>query len=82
VPTLVDLLEPADKRPQTFVRGIDTLDPARGGFVAPPCGAAPLPEGASCFDTRRPGNGNGGHVYGTDLPANEKADLLAYLLTF
>jgi hypothetical protein len=28
-----------------------------------------------------PGNGNGGHVYGTDLPAAEKADLLAYLLT-
>jgi mono/diheme cytochrome c family protein len=82
VPTLADLLEPADKRPQTFVRGIDTLDPVRGGFVAPPCGSAPLPEGASCFDTRRPGNGNGGHLYGTDLPANEKSDLLAYLLTF
>ena len=82
VPTLADLLEPADKRPQTFVRGIDTLDPARGGFVAPPCGSAPPPEGAACFDTRRPGNGNGGHLYGTDLPANEKSDLLAYLLTF
>jgi hypothetical protein len=82
VPTLADLLEPPEKRPQTFVRGIDMLDANRGGFVAPPCGSDPLPAGAVCFDTRRPGNGNGGHLYGTDLPANEKADLLAYLLTF
>jgi mono/diheme cytochrome c family protein len=82
VPTLADLLEPPEKRPQTFVRGIDTVDAARGGFVAPPCGSAPLPDGAFCFDTRAPGNGNGGHLYGTDLGANEKSDLLAYLLTF
>jgi hypothetical protein len=29
-----------------------------------------------------PGNGSDGHAYGVDLPEAEKADLLAYLLTF
>jgi mono/diheme cytochrome c family protein len=82
VPTLADLLEPPDKRPERFVRGIDMLDASRGGFVAPSCDSAPVPAGAFCFDTRLPGNGKGGHLYGTDLPANEKSDLLAYLLTF
>jgi mono/diheme cytochrome c family protein len=82
VPTLADLLEPPEKRPQTFVRGMDTLDTNRGGFVAPPCGSAPIPAGTFCFDTRQSGNGNGGHRYGIDLPANEKSDVLAYLLTF
>ena len=68
-------------RRRSFAASIRSIA-SRGGFVAPPCGSAPLPEGAFCFDTRRPGNGNGGHLYGTDLPANEKSDLLAYLLTF
>jgi len=82
VPTLADLLEPPEKRPKDFIRGIDTLDPHRGGFVAPPCNSVPLSAGAFCFDTNRPGNGNDGHLYGTDLSATEKSDLLAYLLTF
>ena len=58
------------------------LDASRGGFVAPPCDPRAATGGAFCFDTRLPGNGKGGHLYGTDLPANEKSDLLAYLLTF
>jgi hypothetical protein len=29
-----------------------------------------------------PGNGNGGHIYGTTLSATDKDDLIAYLLTF
>lgn len=83
VPTLADLLEPPERRPQTFLRGGDVVDTARGGFQAPPCDpSAPPPPGRICFDTRLPGNGNGGHVYGADLPSAEKADLLAYLLTF
>jgi len=35
-----------------------------------------------CYDTTIAGNGNGGHLYGVDLPADQKSDLLAYLLTF
>jgi processive rubber oxygenase RoxA-like protein len=81
-PTLADLLEPPSRRPVAFVRGGDVLDPARGGFVAPPCDPRSPPPLAFCFDTRQPGNGNGGHRYGTDMPDAAKADLLAYLLTF
>ena len=83
VPTLADLLEPPERRPQTFLRGGDVLDTARGGFVAPPCEpSTPAPPGRICFDTLPPGNGNGGHLYGTELSSAEKSDLLAYLLTF
>jgi hypothetical protein len=82
VPTLADLLEPPERRPVAFLRGSDVVDGARGGFVAPPCDPATPTADGFCFDTRRPGNGNGGHRYGTDLPAAAKADLLAYLLTF
>jgi hypothetical protein len=83
VPTLADLLEEPERRPQTFLRGGDVVDAARGGFVAPPCDPSKAaPPGQICFDTRLPGNSNDGHRYGTDLPSAEKADLLAYLLTF
>jgi mono/diheme cytochrome c family protein len=82
VPTLADLLEPPERRPQTFLRRGDLLDSERGGFVAPPCDPGASVTGSFCFDTRLPGNGNGGHVYGTDLSIQEKSDLLAYLLTF
>ncbi len=87
VPTLKDLLATPAERPMAFRRGADhiTLDPVNGGFAAPPC----LPDDTAepgvrsfCFDTRQPGNGNGGHLYGTDLAPAAKADLLAYLLTF
>jgi cytochrome c553 len=81
VPTLRDLLEPPALRPVSFVRGLDWLDPKRGGFAAPPCIAgAPLKAG-SCFDTRLAGNSNAGHLYGTELGKAEKDDLVAFLLT-
>ena len=89
VPTLSDLLQPPHRRPAEFMRGVDVLDAAKGGFLAPRCGepdprsdpATPLPQ-AFCFDTRQRGNGNAGHLYGTDFTAQQKADLLAYLMTF
>jgi hypothetical protein len=82
VPTLADLLNAPEQRPAAFVRGSDVLDPERGGFVAPQCVPPVAPAGRFCFDTKQPGNGNGGHVYGVTLTADQKADLLAYLLTF
>jgi hypothetical protein len=84
VPTLYDLLQPADMRPAAFLRGSDVLDAERIGFIAPPCvpGEA-TPPGLLCFDTSLPGNANGGHVYGTrTLSDQDKAELLAYLRTF
>jgi hypothetical protein len=83
VPTLADLLAPPAERPKAFVRGLDVLDSAKGGFLAPSCDpAAPPPETGFCFDTSLPGNSNRGHRYGTGLPPQMKADLIAYLLTF
>jgi len=81
VPTLADLLLPPDQRPKRFLRGSDVIDPVRGGFQAPPCPPAETP-GVFCFDTSARGNSAGGHAYGTDLPNDEKQNLLAYLLTF
>ena len=33
------------------------------------------------FDTRQKGNGNGGHIFGTELPAEDKDSLVEYLKT-
>jgi hypothetical protein len=33
------------------------------------------------YDTRLPGNGNGGHLYGTDLSDPEKGALIEFLKT-
>jgi mono/diheme cytochrome c family protein len=81
VPTLRDLLEPPPQRPPSFVRGLDVVDARNGGFVAPPCDPREQPPEGFCFDTRLVGNSNEGHVYGTALPASDKSDLVAYLLT-
>lgn len=77
VPTLADLLAPPVDRPARFLRESDLIDP-RGGFTSPTC----APGTPNCYDTTVRGNSNAGHVYGTDLSEAEKADLLAYLLTF
>jgi hypothetical protein len=81
VPTLADLLEPVAKRPVEFLRGYDVYDPQRVGFVSRREAARRL---TFPYDTRVPGNGNGGHAgkeYGTELPAQQKRALLEYLKT-
>ena len=80
VPTLRDLLEPVERRPTRFYRGYDVFDQARVGFVS----NVPQ-EGARRFflhDTDVPGNGNGGHLYGTALPDADKQAIVEYLKTF
>lgn len=79
VPTLRDMLRPPERRPERFWRGYDLLDARNGGFVS---GAGtPAERLGWLYDTRQPGNGNGGHPYGTLLPPDMKEDLLAYLKT-
>jgi hypothetical protein len=83
VPTLRDLLEPADKRPPVFYRGYDVYDKKRVGFVS----TAAQEKGRKYFrfDSSLPGNGNYGHEgkeYGTDLSAEEKDALVEYMKTF
>ncbi|TNF17444.1 MAG: cytochrome c [Rhodobacteraceae bacterium] len=72
VPTLAALLAPPEARPETFYRGCVDFDPVAVGFTC---------TGGFAFDTTRIGNGKGGHLYGTALPAAEKPALIEYLKT-
>ena len=85
VPTLRDLLNPANERPQTFHRGYDVFDPVNVGFKEPPRRPTgrngQLEQTYPLFDTREKGNGNQGRTYGTELSADEKGKLLEYLKT-
>jgi cytochrome c peroxidase len=78
VPTLSDLLEPPANRPTRFWRGYDVYDQARVGFISDGPDARRL---GTLLDVTQPGNGNGGHTYGTTLSANEKRALIEYLKT-
>jgi mono/diheme cytochrome c family protein len=78
VPALADLLEPVSMRPAVFYRGYDVYDPVKLGFVS--SGPQAEAEGFR-FDTAVPGNGNGGHEYGTSLPAGEKHALVELMKT-
>lgn len=70
VPTLAALLSPPENRPKVFIRGCSEFDPNAVGYAC---------RTGVRFDTRLNGNGNGGHLWGTELNASDKAALLAYL---
>jgi mono/diheme cytochrome c family protein len=87
VPTLADLLRPAAERPVLFYTGGDTgYDFDRVGL---PYQEERAPGGKRAgrrssakqfpFDTRGPGNGNGGHEFGTRLAPEDRRALLEYL---
>ena len=76
VPTLRDLLSPPAARTKRFYRGYDVYDQANVGFVSNVADA-----GTTLIDTSLQGNGNGGHVYGTDLTDADKDALIEYLKT-
>jgi mono/diheme cytochrome c family protein len=78
VPSLADLLEPPERRPRQFWRGYDVYDPVKVGFVSSGVEAERI---GTLHDVSRPGNGNGGHVFGTALPAEDKRALLEFLKT-
>jgi hypothetical protein len=80
VPTLRDLLSPGDQRPKAFYRGYDVYDRRSVGFVS----SVAEERGRAFFryDTTVPGNGNGGHEYGTSLPDADKDAIVEYLKTF
>jgi len=79
VPTMWDLLQPPELRPVTFYRGYDVYDPVTLGYVSSGPEAAAV---GFLYDTRLQANGNGGHLYGTDLPDAQKWALIEYLKTF
>ncbi|WP_445626656.1 c-type cytochrome [Nostoc sp. DSM 114167] len=77
VPTLRDLLETPENRPKEFYRGYDVIDRAKVGFVSD----VGVENGKQYFkfDTTKPGNSNSGHLYGTDLPTEDKNALVEYM---
>jgi len=80
VPTLRDLLDDPMVRPRSFYRGYDVFDQNKVGFVSD----VPEEGGRQFFryDVSVPGNGNGGHMYGTTLPDEDKRAIVEYLKTF
>lgn len=78
VPTLWDLLSPPQARPAVFYRGYDVVDLDRIGFVS--TGSDAEAQGFR-FDTTIRGNGNGGHLYGTDISDGDKRALIEFLKT-
>ncbi|HEY1865109.1 MAG TPA: di-heme-cytochrome C peroxidase [Roseiarcus sp.] len=78
VPTLYHLLLPPDQRPKTFALGAREYDPIKLGFVVDTACSA-----QDCLvDTSETGDGNGGHLWGTDLSESDRMALLEYLKTY
>lgn len=84
-----------ERRPPFFYRGFDILDTKRVGFVHDSQAARGILDDSPVkstsaerlrrfpvpFLTTVPGNSNEGHLYGTDLKAEEKKQLIEYLKT-
>lgn len=78
VPSLADLLNPPQRRPRQFWRGYDVYDPVKVGFVSDGSEARRI---GTSHDTSKPGNSNAGHLFGTQLDADEKRVLVEFLKT-
>lgn len=75
VPTIYDLLLPADQRPKRFPVGHRDYDPRKLGFTTD------VTQPVFTLDTTQAGNSNQGHEYGTDLTDEGRWDLIEYLKT-
>jgi hypothetical protein len=76
VPSLQDLLEKPENRPKVFWRGYDIYDQNKVGFISDNYQAQKI---GFKYDVNQPGNSNQGHIYGTDLPGDDKKALIEYL---
>ncbi len=90
VPSVADLLSPVAQRPARYHRqlstGLESYDPERLGFKVvdcpeATCDASSLPDPRMIFDVSQRGLGNGGHLWGVELSAAEKLDLIEFLKT-
>ncbi|NBF06774.1 hypothetical protein GV819_31360 [Pseudomonas sp. Fl5BN2] len=79
VPSLWDLLQVPELRPQVFFTGSDVYDPQKVGFIT----SGPTLQGPGYFkyDTHLEGNSNSGHRYGTQLSDQQKWQLIEYMKT-
>ncbi|WP_020408389.1 di-heme-cytochrome C peroxidase [Hahella ganghwensis] len=84
VPSLYELLLPADKRSKTFYLGNRELDVKNVGYVSVP--TTTLADGTVIrnfkYDTTLKGNSNSGHEYGAgEMKESHRRELLEYLKT-
>jgi hypothetical protein len=77
VATMWDLLTLPVNRPKKFLLGSREYDVQRLGYVTTPDGKSPAPDWE--YDTSQVGNANTGHVYGTNLPDDDKWALIEFL---
>ena len=79
VPTLRDLMNSPEARPAKFYRGYDVYDPEAVGFVS----TVKEENGRAYFefDTSLPSNSNRGHLWGVDLPDEDKDAIVEYMKT-
>jgi hypothetical protein len=78
VPTLYDLLLPPEQRPKKFALGGREYDSVKLGFMV----STSCDQQDCVVDTTRTGDGNGGHLWGTDLSEPDRMALLEYLKTY
>lgn len=80
VPTIRDLLNVPAQRPPYFHRGYDVLDTQKLGFIS----NVAEENGVKYFryDTAILGNGNEGHLWGTQLPDADKDAIVEYMKRF
>jgi len=78
VPTLRDLLTTPEQRTKVFWRGYDVYDKVNVGFVTQGAEAERV---GTKHDTSQRGGRNMGHVFGTNLSADDKDSLIEYLKT-
>jgi len=83
VPTLRDLLNKPEDRPKQFCRGDEVYDWKRLGFRSAPVmvNARTTCPDSFLYNTQTPGNGNGGHLWGTGLSDPDKDALMEFLKT-
>jgi hypothetical protein len=77
VASIWDLLTPPANRPKLFMLGSREYDVQKLGYVTTVDAKSPAP--AWEYDTSQVGNANTGHVYGTNLPDDEKWALIEFL---
>jgi hypothetical protein len=79
VPNLWELLTPPKARKSAFMVGSRAFDPKNVGYATD---QSPFKSGRFVTDPQNAnGNGNGGHVYGTDLTPDERWAVIEYLKT-
>jgi hypothetical protein len=75
VPTVFEMISPAETRTRQFAVGSGEFDPVRVGLVTT------ASQGAFLFDTSLPGNRNTGHPFGNHLTDAQRWQVVEYLKT-